>query len=117
MFCTKCGAELAPGDSFCGKCGSKVGQASNLIKMRCDDCGGTMEVDKELDIMSCPYCNSKKIFLDSDDVKIEKVKANKEIELEKIANKQMNTMDNKMLTVIGLMIAFLVFFILIITFT
>lgn len=50
--CTKCGAELAPGQDFCSKCGTH--RNANL-KRKCASCGTELEVGQEF----CPRCGQK----------------------------------------------------------
>ncbi|MBP5595048.1 MAG: hypothetical protein J6Y02_06675 [Pseudobutyrivibrio sp.] len=51
-------------------------------KLKCEDCGGIMEIDQAKSILCCPYCGSKELIEESDDVKKAKIKA--DIELRKI---------------------------------
>lgn len=48
-------------------------------KLICESCGGTMEVDADKSIISCPYCGSKELIEESDEVKIAKIKADAEV--------------------------------------
>ena len=87
MNCRKCGAVLSEGVKFCSKCGQKVADDSpKTIQLKCRDCGGIMTSEEENTILCCPYCGSKELIPESDDVKIERIKSQtyKDIELEKI---------------------------------
>lgn len=42
---------------------------SKYIKMRCENCGAEMDVDPDKKIIYCPYCGSKTLIEESDDVK------------------------------------------------
>ncbi len=76
MFCSKCGNELSDGDAFCSKCGAKVNSNSqNTIHLVCQHCGSVMDYDDERQIVACPYCVSKELIEESDDVKIERIKS------------------------------------------
>lgn len=87
MFCSKCGNELREGDSFCSKCGSEVNaQNDKVIHLTCQNCGSSMTFDDDKQIVACPYCGSKELLLESDDVKIERIKSNTVLERDKIAN-------------------------------
>lgn len=44
------------------------------ISMKCKDCGGILEVDETQNVMFCPYCGSKELILESDEVKKERIK-------------------------------------------
>lgn len=55
-----------------------------MISLRCEDCMGTMEVDESREILTCPYCGSKKIIPVSDAVKIEQIRQQTELEQKKM---------------------------------
>lgn len=85
MFCSKCGNELSDGDAFCSKCGAKVSTNSqSTIHLVCQNCGSVMDYDDERQIVACPYCGSKELIKESDDVKIERIKSNTVITKEKL---------------------------------
>lgn len=87
MFCSKCGNELSDGDAFCSKCGAKVGTNSqSTIHLVCQHCGSVMDYDDERQIVACPYCGSKELIKESDDVKIERIKSKTVLAREKQAN-------------------------------
>lgn len=94
MFCCKCGTKLADNVKFCYKCGAPT--ANNIpadkthqkqfqtVALRCQDCGGIMEVDDDGEIMQCPYCGSKRIVEVSDTVRIEKIRSKHQLEEKKL---------------------------------
>lgn len=86
MFCSQCGIKLPDNSKFCNQCGSPVGnsQRANIVRLRCEDCDGIMEIDESREVISCPYCGSKKIVLESDGVKIEKIRSASKYERKKI---------------------------------
>ena len=47
-----------------------MSKEAETIQLRCEECGGTMTIDKSRSVLSCPYCGSTKIVADSDEVKI-----------------------------------------------
>ena len=82
MFCMKCGQKLPEDAIFCSKCGSKVGRftASNtnnerIMHLKCGSCGGTMMVDVDRPILTCPYCGASDLINESDNVTIQRVKS------------------------------------------
>ncbi len=85
--CQNCGKEYPSGTKFCSECGGKVAETSSAktLKMKCENCGGTMTVDSEQTILSCPYCGSQELIAQSDAVAVERIKQNahKEIEMGK----------------------------------
>ena len=97
----------------------------NVVKLVCEDCGGTMNIDSDKQIMMCPFCGSKKIILESDDVKIatinaeadvEKQRINRDIELAKIEeNKRKDKEENMVgiIAIIWIIICFVFMFILV----
>lgn len=94
MFCCKCGTKLADNVKFCYKCGAptvnnipadKTPQKQfQTVALRCQDCGGIMEVDEDGEIMQCPYCGSKRIVGGSDTVRIEKIRSKHQLEEKKL---------------------------------
>ncbi len=56
---------------------------SQTIDLTCPKCGAPLEVHKELSELSCPYCGYKKALVESDAVKIERLRteAYKEVAL------------------------------------
>ena len=58
---------------------------AETIQLRCEECGGTMTIDKSRSILSCPYCGSTKIVADSDEVKMERIRNEriKDVEIHK----------------------------------
>lgn len=87
MNCRKCGAAVSSDAKFCATCGQKVeADYPKTLQLKCRDCGGTMSSEEGNTILFCPYCGSKELIPESDDVKIERIKsqAYREIELEKI---------------------------------
>ena len=43
------------------------------IKLVCQNCQGTLDVDPNREVISCPYCGEKTLFPESDEVKIAKI--------------------------------------------
>ena len=56
----------------------------NIVKLVCEDCGGTMNIDADKQILMCPFCGSKKIILEGDEVKISKIQADADVEKQRI---------------------------------
>lgn len=85
MFCSNCGTEITAGSKFCYKCGkpTKNIDAVQIAKLKCQECNGIMEVDSDKQVAMCPYCGSKKLIIESDDVKIEKIRSEKDITIER----------------------------------
>lgn len=104
MYCFKCGSEVAKGSTMCPKCWAPVETGGNMynpkwnpneksdkqtvvpnengtIDMRCEDCGGVMSVDRDRRTITCPYCGSKKMVAESEEVKLARIW--KETELKK----------------------------------
>lgn len=56
------------------------------IQLRCQTCGGMMTVEDNNSVLSCPYCGSKELIRESDDVVIERIKNEtyKDVELNKL---------------------------------
>ncbi|MBQ6154116.1 MAG: zinc-ribbon domain-containing protein [Ruminococcus sp.] len=91
-YCQKCGKEIADNAVFCAVCGTKqdaLSPTANMPKtvtMVCSKCSGTMTVDEQNNSVVCPYCGSRELILESDAVKVEKIKteAQKEIEFKRL---------------------------------
>ena len=65
---------------------------SQVIDLTCPKCGAPLEIHKELSELSCPYCGYKKALMESDAVKIERLRADayKEVALQKEKLSQKN---------------------------
>lgn len=62
----------------------KGGASMNTYSLRCQDCNGVMAVDKDRQVISCPYCGSERMIIESDNVKIEQIKADARIKEKKM---------------------------------
>ena len=82
MFCYKCGHKNTDQSKFCVECGTELNTvtAATTIKLTCEDCKGVMEVDVDKQIISCPYCGSKKFVKESDEVTIARIDKQKAID-------------------------------------
>lgn len=91
----------------------------NTIKLKCNECGGIMDRDENRPILYCPYCGSKELVEESDDVtkarieastrlKMHEQKLKHEEELERIEVKNNNDV---MKIGIGIFVAAVIFFI------
>ena len=87
MYCPKCNKQYPDNVKFCSVCGTALSETLNAqtIQLRCKNCDGVMNVDSEHSVLACPFCSSKELILESDNVKIEKVrqKAYTDVELGK----------------------------------
>lgn len=92
MYCRHCGAKTDDGAKFCPNCGAPSDGQGNVrtIRLKCEACEGTLEVDEGKTVLSCPYCGAKSMIPDSDNVAVAKVKskAYKEVEFEKMRYKE-----------------------------
>lgn len=43
------------------------------IKLRCQDCGATLEVSEDKDVLFCPYCGHAEMIEESDEIKKERI--------------------------------------------
>ena len=65
--------------------------------LKCQSCGGVLNLDDAREVMFCPYCGSKEIFEESDSVKKERIRtqAYRDIELGKQESERLINKDNK----------------------
>ena len=84
MYCSKCGYEAKDGEKFCTKCGAILNDTTSkkTIKLTCEDCGGEMNIEAGRNVLTCPYCGSKKLIMESDEVTIARI--NKESDAERM---------------------------------
>lgn len=84
MYCSKCGYEAKDGEKFCVKCGAILNDTTSkkTIKLTCEDCGGEMNIEAGRNVLTCPYCGSKKLIAESDEVTIARI--NKEVDTERM---------------------------------
>lgn len=86
--CSNCGTEMAEQTEFCPNCGEKTFQPTQTLSLKCKACGGVLTTDEDRLVLSCPFCGSKELISESDNVTIEriKVKATKELEEMRMKN-------------------------------
>ena len=84
MYCSICGYEAKDGEKFCVKCGAILNDTTSkkTIKLTCEDCGGEMNIEAGRNVLTCPYCGSKKLIAESDEVTIARI--NKESDAERM---------------------------------
>ncbi len=78
MICSKCGTAISENTKFCPNCGttvSKASQSNKRVLLKCSHCNGIMTVEEDRSVISCSYCGSKKLILESDEVTIEKIRS------------------------------------------
>lgn len=93
MKCEKCGAELFNSAKFCHVCGHPVPQKEKLVlskRLECRHCGGIMDVDETRNVKVCPYCGSKELVEESDQVTMQRIKSHawKEVQKDKEETKR-----------------------------
>lgn len=93
MKCEKCGAELFSSAKFCHVCGHKIPQKEKPVltkRLECQHCGGIMDVDETRNVKVCPYCGSKELVEESDQVTMQRIKSHawKEVQKDKEETKR-----------------------------
>lgn len=85
MYCSSCGEKLSDDQNFCTKCGTAVkGRSLRIIRLKCSECQGIMDVDFDKQVIQCPYCGSKSLLIESDKIKIEQIRSSASLEKEKV---------------------------------
>lgn len=129
MYCSKCGTEMSKGDKFCRSCGEPVSviadEGVKILKLKCQSCDATMEYKADENIMFCPYCGSKNLVVESDKVKVTKIKKDivvekQNLEKEKRETKKMEheqfmekdkKLDKEIIIIFIVLISFLIWFV------
>ena len=77
MNCPNCGKPNPAKAKFCENCGTSLrsDHAVRTIRLRCRNCDGTMEADAENRILTCPYCGSRELIVESEAIRLEKLRA------------------------------------------
>ena len=93
MKCEKCGAELFNSAKFCHVCCHPVPQKEKPVlskRLECRHCGGIMDVDETRNVKVCPYCGSKELVEESDQVTMQRIKSHawKEVQQDKEETKR-----------------------------
>ena len=87
-------------------------QEVKTVLLKCKNCGGVLNGDEDGDnIIECPFCGSKELIVESDAVKIARIKAEKEVELgrQKLQAEELKTAKKKAFNRSGVFRAALVF--------
>lgn len=45
-----------------------------MISLRCKSCDGVLNIDEDREILCCPFCGSKELMEESDEVRKERIK-------------------------------------------
>lgn len=45
-----------------------------IVNIRCDECGATMQINQDNNVLQCPFCKSTKLIIESDEVKTTRIK-------------------------------------------
>ena len=81
MFCSECGCQISNGSNFCPNCGRSVQNNSNAMRsvsMKCSKCNADMMIDREQNILFCPYCDSKEEIPESDAIRLARMQKEEE---------------------------------------
>ncbi len=85
--CRKCGIEYPDNIKFCSECGGQVVPVPQVqtYTLHCKSCNGTMTIEDDRPVLSCPFCGSKELIAESDAVTVERIKqkTHREIEMGK----------------------------------
>ena len=74
------------------------------IRLKCNNCQGTLDIDPNREVLSCPYCGEKTLVPESDEVKIEKIKGDTLKSIEKIKQKNTKVIAISIVIVLGALI-------------
>lgn len=77
MHCFNCGCELPDDAKYCISCGIRVDQSDSFEKKTCfcRNCGGIMDMDEDGEMLTCPFCGTKEMIVESDAVKMQKIRS------------------------------------------
>ena len=81
MICPNCGKDNPAKAKFCENCGTALSGKKirktpvKTLHLKCKNCDGIMTVDEKNHVLVCPFCGSKELILDSEDVAVEKARA------------------------------------------
>lgn len=88
LFCSNCGKYLSDEAKFCPVCGklTNIKEVKKTLQFKCKNCNGVMNIDDEREILLCPYCGSREAVVESDNVKIARIRNRtyKEVEFKKM---------------------------------
>lgn len=100
MFCKQCGAELSSGAKFCPNCGAPTSieektACLNTIQVKCKSCNSVMSVDRDKQVMVCPYCGSHELIIENDAVTIERIKGKTELGRQNVRLKEIQAENDE----------------------
>lgn len=64
---------------------------AEIVKMKCSECGGAMDINSNREVICCPFCGSKNLIVESDYVKVEKEKLKTSENIERIKSEEKTT--------------------------
>ena len=95
MYCSKCGEKLSENDTYCSRCGKAINAEKKeatveTVQIRCKSCNGTMTLSSDRKVLSCPYCESTELIVESDSVTKQRIKSDayKEVQFSKDRTKK-----------------------------
>lgn len=93
MYCPQCGKPIIDGSKFCVHCGAPISESPDLkyvqaIQLRCKNCGGTMTIDQDNQVLACKYCGSKELIVENSKVTIERIRSTTARDIREIDYKQ-----------------------------
>ena len=95
MYCSKCGEKLSENDTYCSRCGKAINAEKKeatveTVQIRCKSCNGTMTLSSDRKVLSCPYCESTELIVESDSVTKQQIKSDayKEVQFSKDRTKK-----------------------------
>lgn len=93
MNCIHCQSEIKEGQKFCPNCGKSPTDA--VVRLNCHSCGAVLTADPGQEMMICPYCGSKQLFRESNELKIAKLNADTEKEKLRLQNERFRLQSEK----------------------
>ena len=79
------------------------------ISLKCKDCNGTLDISEDQEIIFCPYCGSKNLIVESDEVKIERIREENKRQMEQDRIDQEERNDQRFLRItIGFLIVIVI---------
>ena len=92
MNCPRCGKKVVENAKYCHNCGFQITDDDvryfQRVKLRCKECGATMEYEPDGQQAVCSFCGSKELIIEDTEITVERIKSKTARDIRQLDYKQ-----------------------------